>query len=90
MQNKVKKFSMFYEFKKLVEKELGNQAKALRSDIGGEYISNKFKNFCNKEGIQKEIIAPHNPQQNGVTERKNRMIVGAVQAMLHDQGLPMH
>jgi hypothetical protein len=33
---------------------------------------------------------PHNPQQNGVTERKNRMIVGAARAILHDQGLPMH
>ena len=33
---------------------------------------------------------PHNPQQNGVMERKNRTIVGVARAMLHDQGLPMH
>jgi hypothetical protein len=33
---------------------------------------------------------PHNPQQNGVVERKNRTIMGAARAMLHDQGLPMH
>ena len=33
---------------------------------------------------------PHNPQQNGVVERKNRMIVGVAQKMLHDQGLPMN
>jgi hypothetical protein len=33
---------------------------------------------------------PHNPQQNGIVERKNKMIVGAARAMLHDQGLPMH
>ena len=64
--------------------------KALRSDNGGEYISGEFKNFCSKEGIQREIIAPHNPQQNGVMERKNRKIVSATRAMLHDQGLPMH
>jgi putative transposase len=51
--------------------------KALRSDNGGEYISNKFKDFCNKEGIQRELITPHNPQQNGVAERKNITIVGA-------------
>ena len=37
-----------------------------------------------------ELITPHNPQQNGVAERKNRMSVGAARAMLHDQGLPMH
>jgi hypothetical protein len=32
----------------------------------------------------------HNPQQNGVMERKKKMIVGVARAMLHDQGLPMH
>ena len=32
----------------------------------------------------------HNPQQNGVAERKNRTIVGAAQVMLHDQGLALH
>ena len=58
--------------------------KALQSDNGGEYISGEFKDFYRKEGIQREIIAPHNPQQNGVAERKNRMIVGAAWAMLHD------
>ena len=77
MQKKDQTFSKFCEFKALVEKELGKKVKALRSDNGGEYISKKFKEFCNKEGIRRELIAPHNPQQNGVTERKNRTIVGA-------------
>jgi transposase InsO family protein len=64
--------------------------KSLRSDNGGECISNEFKDFCSREEIRRELIVPHNPQQNGVTERKNRTIVGAARAMLHDQGLPMH
>ena len=64
--------------------------KALRSDNGGEYISGEFKDFCSKEGIQRELIAPHNPHQNGVTKRKNKMIVSVARAMLHDQGLLMH
>jgi hypothetical protein len=33
---------------------------------------------------------PHNPQKNGVAERKSRTIVGVARAMLHDQGLPIH
>ena len=64
--------------------------KALRSDNGGEFISGEFKDFCSAEGIRRELIAPHNPQQNGVAERKNRTTVGAARAMLHDQGLPIH
>ena len=72
MQKKSEMFSKFCEFKELVEKESGKHVKALRSDNGGE-----FKDFCSKEGIRRELIAPHNPQQNGVVERKNIMIVGA-------------
>jgi hypothetical protein len=90
MQKKDQTFSKFYEFKALVEKESGKKVKALRSDNGGEYISNEFKDFCSREGIRRELIAPHNPQQNGVAERKNRTIVGVAQVMLHDQGLPLH
>ena len=76
MQKKSETFSKFCEFKALVEKESGKQVKALQSNNGGEYISGEFKDFCRKEGIQRELIAPHNPQQNGVAERKNKMIVG--------------
>eukprot|EP00253_Pinus_taeda_P011591 PITA_11591 len=90
MQKKSETYSKFCEFKALVEKESGNKVKALRSDNGGEYISDEFKYFCKAEGIRRELIAPHNPQQNGVAERKNRTIVGAARAMLHDQGLPLH
>ena len=88
MQKKSETYSKFYEFKVLVEKESGKHVKALRSDNGGEFISAEFKDFCSAEGIWRELIAPHNPQQNEVAERKNRTIVGAAQAMLHDQGLP--
>jgi hypothetical protein len=90
MQKNDQTFSKFYEFKALVEKELGKKVKSLRRDNGGEYISNEFKDFCSREGIRRELIVPHNPQQNGVMERKNRMIVGATRVMLHDEGLPMN
>lgn len=90
MQKKVQTFSKFVEFKALVEKEIGRKVKALRSDNGGAYMLNEFKNFCAKEGIRWELKTPHNPQQNGVLERKKKIIVGATQAMLHDQTLPLN
>ena len=34
------------------------------------------------------MIVPYTPQHNGVAERKNRSIVDAARAMLHDQSLP--
>jgi hypothetical protein len=56
MQKKDQTFSKFCEFKELVEKESGKQVKALRSNNGGEYISNKFKDFCSREGIRRKLI----------------------------------
>jgi hypothetical protein len=32
----------------------------------------------------------YNPQQNGVSKRKNRAIIGAARSMLHDQSLPLY
>ena len=40
--------------------------------------------------LKRELSTPYNPQQNGVAERKNRTIMEAVKAMIHDQDLPMH
>lgn len=91
MQKKDQILSKFCDFKALVEKESGKKIRALRSNNGGEYVSQEFKDFCVAEGIKRELMAPHNPQQNGVAKRKNRMIVGATRAMLHDQALgPLH
>ena len=49
----------------------------------------KFNDFYKEAGIKKELTVPYNPQQNGVAERKNRTIMEAAKAMIHDQSLPM-
>jgi hypothetical protein len=82
-------FSRFQEFKALVENQTGKKIIVLRWDNGGEYTSKEFMDFCAGEGIRRELTLSYNPQQNGVAERKNRAIVGAVRAMLHNQGLPL-
>jgi hypothetical protein len=89
MKTKGQVFSRFQEFKALVENQTGKKIRVLRSDNGGEYTSKEFMDFCAGEGIRRELTVPYNPQQNGVAERKNRAIVGAARAMLHDQGLPL-
>ena len=58
--------------------------KILRSNNGGEFTSNEFKDFCREFGIMRELTTPYNPQQNGVAERNNRYIMEAVRAMIHD------
>eukprot|EP00253_Pinus_taeda_P032184 PITA_32184 len=58
------------------------------SNNGGEYVEKDFTDYCAKEGIRREWTAPYNPKQNGVAERKNRVIVEAARAMLYDHDMP--
>ena len=62
MRKKYETFSKFIEFKALIEKEIDKKVKPLRRNNGGEYVSNEFKNFYEKESILQELIAPHNPR----------------------------
>ena len=78
----------FEEFKALVENQIRRKIRVLRSDNEGEYTSKEFDGFCKLEGIRRQLTVPYTPEHNGVAERKNRSIVGATRAMLHDQSLP--
>jgi hypothetical protein len=82
-------FGKFQEFKAEVENLTNKKIKILRSDNGGEYTSKELVSFCKATGIRRELIVPHNPQQNGVAERKNRSIEEFVKAMMNDQNLSM-
>jgi transposase InsO family protein len=72
-----------------VENQTGMKIKVLRSDIGGEYTSNDFKDFWKEVGIKRELTVLYNSQQNGVAKRKNQSIIGSTRAMIHDQELSM-
>ena len=89
LKTKSEVFKRFQEFRALVETQTGRKIKSLRSDNGGEYTLGEFVDYCVEAGIRREFTVPYNPQQNGVAERKNRSIIGAAKAMLHDQGLPL-
>ena len=46
-------------------------------------------NFCNELGIQHKFSAPKTPQQNGVVERKNRVVQEMARVMLHAKKIPL-
>lgn len=62
--------------------------KRLRSDNGGEYISEDYKSLMLKNHIKHEKSAPHSPHQNGTAERAWRSLFDMARCLLIDSGLP--
>ncbi|CAO2836221.1 unnamed protein product [Amaranthus hypochondriacus] len=88
LKEKSAAFDTFMHFKARVELESGYKLKTLRSDRGGEYKSNLFKNYCKATGIRQQFTASYTPQQNGIAERKNRTILDMTRSILKERGLP--
>ena len=45
--------------------------KVIRSDRGGEYLSQEFDSYLRDCGIVTQLTPPGTPQWNGVAERRN-------------------
>ncbi|RVW26239.1 Retrovirus-related Pol polyprotein from transposon TNT 1-94 [Vitis vinifera] len=90
LQSKAETFETFKKFKAFVEKQSGKCIKVLRTDRGGEFLSNDFKVFCEEEGLHRELTTPYSPEQNGVAERKNRTVVEMARSMMKAKNLSNH
>lgn len=88
LTKKTNALAIFKQFKAVAEKETNCQIKCLRTDRGGEFTSTAFNDFCSKNGIKRQLTAAYTPQQNGVSERKNRTIMNMVRSMLAGMKVP--
>ena len=88
MRHKSESFEKFKEFRQEVEKQLGREIKALRSDRGGEYLSDEFRDYLKDNGIVSQLAPPATPQLNGVSERRNRTLLDMVRSLLIHSELP--
>jgi len=80
-----KKSDLFAEYKKWLTKaqlHTGIKIKVLWSDNGGEYVSSAFKALQDGNGTTHQTTVPDTPQQNGVTERLNRVLVKMARTMM--------
>ena len=81
---------VFVKFKKMVENQSGYKIQFLRSGNGKEYTSTQFNMFCEEPGIEHQVTTPYTPQQNGVSERRNKYVMEMAICMLHDNDMPKH
>ena len=103
MKKKSESIKCFEKYHKMAETHTGkkivtvntvhrsNQPKenimALRTDNGGEYISNTFKTYLQQHGIQHQTTITYTPQENGAAERMNRTLIDLVRSMLYAQNM---
>ena len=62
LKDKSKAFQRFKWYFVRVEKETRKKMKCLRSDRGGEFISNEFNELCTERGIKRQVLALSTPQ----------------------------
>lgn len=75
-------FEAFQNFKSHAENHTGEKIKFLQTDNGSEYCSRQFDDYLAKNGIRRRLSVAHTPQQNGVSERKNRTLVEMARCQL--------
>ena len=90
MKHKDEVFDKFKVYKSIVKNQKEKKIKILRSDRGGEYFPAIFSSLCEEHGIIHQRTSPYTPQQNGLTERKNRTLVDMVNSMLLSSKLPFN
>ncbi|KAJ9544984.1 hypothetical protein OSB04_024691 [Centaurea solstitialis] len=89
IRHKSKAFEKFTEFQNEVHNQLDRKIKFLRSDRGGEYLSQEFDSHLRECGIVSQLTPPYTPQMNGVSERRNRTILDIVRSMMCRSTLPV-
>nr|GEV18751.1 retrotransposon protein, putative, Ty1-copia subclass [Tanacetum cinerariifolium] len=89
LKHKHEVFETFKVFKSEVENQLGKTIKVIRSDRGGEYISQEFKDYLKAYGIVQQLTPPYTPQHNGVSERRNHTLLNMVRSMISLATLPL-
>ncbi|GKB02595.1 retrovirus-related pol polyprotein from transposon TNT 1-94 [Tanacetum coccineum] len=65
------------------------RVKELRSDNGTEFKNHKLEEFCDEKGISQNFSYPCTPEQNGVADTRNKILIEAVRTMLNSVKLPI-
>ena len=83
-------FSIFQKFHVEIRTQFNISIRILRSDNAKEYFSMSFSSFCVFPWDSSPIILSYTPQQNGVAEHKNRILVEIAHTLLLHHKVPHH
>ena len=72
LNNKSDAFPVSLQLKGLVEKAKWVTNEDTKDKPWGEFIYKPFLDYCKENGIQRQLMVRHTPQQNGVAKTKNK------------------
>ncbi|KAI5322143.1 hypothetical protein L3X38_031215 [Prunus dulcis] len=90
LKNKHNIASILPEFCTMVSTQFHARVKVFRTDNGGEYVNNTLASFFLAQCIIHQTTTLFTPQQNGVSERKNRQLLEVARSLMLDMSVPHH
>jgi transposase InsO family protein len=87
LAKKSEALTAFNEYIKLVENQCNSAIKLVRSDNGGEFTSEAFRQLLASKGMEANYVPPGSHAQNGRVERVHLTIINLVRTLLVETGL---
>ena len=84
---KLDTFDAYKAYEAWAKTQHSTRIKCLRSDHGGEYLSNEFTTHLKLKGTEQKVTTHDTPQHNGVVEQLNHMLMERIRAVGHASGL---
>ncbi|GJS58824.1 retrovirus-related pol polyprotein from transposon TNT 1-94 [Tanacetum coccineum] len=82
LRSKDKAPDFIIKFLKMIQVRLKVPVRRIRTDNGTEFVNQTLREYYEKVGISHETSVARSPQQNGVVERRNRMLIEVARIML--------
>lgn len=74
-----------------MENDTSKKVKSLKSYNGGEYCNNNFDNYFSLNGIRGiKVVTPKIPQENGILERMNMIIMECFRCLILDTSFHLY
>ncbi|GJR95335.1 retrovirus-related pol polyprotein from transposon TNT 1-94 [Tanacetum coccineum] len=81
-KSKYEALDFIIKFLKMIQVRLKVPVRRIRTDNGTEFVNQTLRQYYEKDDISHETSVARSPQQNGVIERRNHMLIEAACTML--------
>ena len=88
LKTKADALTCLKNFVTYVQVQFKTKVRIIRSDNGGEYDSEEAREWMKSMGIIQELTMPYSPEQNGIDERTNGILLSRARAALIAAKLP--